>query len=65
MGAASKQDLENNFGTSRDDDVVIKILEQGKAETTDALRSHDFASKNMNKGTFIDNRGSGHSTSGV
>lgn len=29
MGSASKAELENEFGTSKDDDVVTKILEKG------------------------------------
>ncbi|KAI0028363.1 ribosome maturation protein [Vararia minispora EC-137] len=65
LGKASKQELENAFGTSRDDDVVKIILEKGKSETTDAIRSSDWGTKNAGKGSFIDNRGTGRGTTGV
>jgi hypothetical protein len=65
LGKASKQELENAFGTSRDDDVVRIILEKGKGETTDAIRNSNWGSTNAGKGSFIDNRGSGKNMTGV
>ena len=34
MDGASKATLENEFGTSNDDECIIKILEKGTVQTT-------------------------------
>ncbi|VDB91528.1 unnamed protein product [Peniophora sp. CBMAI 1063] len=65
LGTASKQDLENEFGTSRDDECISKILEKGKAEHADAIRNSDWGSTNDSKGSHIDVRGSGRGTTGA
>jgi len=35
MDGASKASLENEFGTHKEDDVIIKILEGGQVQTTE------------------------------
>ncbi|KZV63355.1 DUF1960-domain-containing protein [Peniophora sp. CONT] len=65
LGTASKQELENEFGTSRDDDCIQQILEKGKAEHADSIRGSDWGSTNDSKGSHIDTRGSGRGTSGA
>ncbi|MCJ1445049.1 MAG: hypothetical protein MMC23_005554 [Stictis urceolatum] len=35
LDSASKSTLENEFGTSKDDDVIIKILEKGSIQETE------------------------------
>ena len=39
LDTASKATLENEFGTSVDDEVVAKILEGGSVQTTEVSRS--------------------------
>lgn len=65
LGTASKQELENEFGTSRDDECIEQILEKGKPEHADAIRGNDWGSTNDSKGSHIDTRGSGRGTSGA
>jgi hypothetical protein len=61
----SKQELDNVFGTHVDDEVIRKILERGKEETSDGLTSQKWGSKNDSKGSaFLDNRG-GSRTTGI
>ena len=38
MDTASKQTLEDEFGTSRDDDVVTQILEKGSIVASEVSR---------------------------
>src|ERR1700742_574661 len=40
MNRASKAALENEFGTSKDDDVVKKILEKGEVQEVKVSLSH-------------------------
>ena len=49
----------------REDDVVLLILEKGRTETTDSIRTNTWASKNNSRGTNLDFRGSASTTSGV
>lgn len=54
----SKQELDNEFGTHVDVDVVQQILEKGKEEAGESLASGKWGSKNDSKGSaFLDNRG--------
>ena len=43
MDGASKSTLENEFGTSNDDECIIKILETGQVQTTQ-VRDHHWSS---------------------
>jgi ribosome maturation protein Sdo1 len=38
MDGASKATLENEFGTSNEDECIIKILEKGLVQTSDVRR---------------------------
>jgi hypothetical protein len=61
----SKQELDNEFGTHVDVDVIQHILEKGKEEASEGLTSNKWGSKNDSKGSaFLDNRG-GSRTSGI
>lgn len=46
----SKQELENIFGSSKDDEVVTTVLEKGRLEVSDG-HPLKFASKNDSRGT--------------
>jgi ribosome maturation protein Sdo1 len=35
LDGASKATLENEFGTAKDDDVIIKILEEGEIQAVE------------------------------
>ncbi|QRV87877.1 shwachman-bodian-diamond syndrome protein [Ceratobasidium sp. AG-Ba] len=50
FGKASKQQLENSYGTSKDDEVVKKILETGIAQTSSSFTSK-FGDTNMSRGS--------------
>ncbi|KAI0309759.1 ribosome maturation protein [Amylostereum chailletii] len=65
LGTASKQELENTFGTSRDDEVVKQILEKGRAETTDGIQGSKWGSKNDTMGSAIIDTKGGNRTSGI
>ncbi|KAL0067683.1 ATPase [Marasmius tenuissimus] len=59
LGHASKQQLENTFGTSKDIDVVQQILEKGKSQTG-TINTSNFGTTNAAKGSaVIDSRGKG------
>jgi len=63
----SKQELDNEFGTHVDVEVIQQILEKGKEEASsgESLSSGKWGSKNDSKGSaFLDNRG-GNRTSGI
>jgi len=61
----SKQELDNEFGTHVDVDVVQQILEKGKEEAGESLASGKWGSKNDSKGSaYLDNRG-GNRTTGI
>lgn len=65
LGEASKQQLENTFGTSKDIDVTEKILKGGVAQAGEAMRD-DYLSKNSaHGGHMMDTRGSGARLSGA
>lgn len=50
LGQPSKQQLENDFGTSKDDEVVTKILQNGKDQASDRIGSLDSVNKNISRG---------------
>ncbi|KAI0070503.1 DUF1960-domain-containing protein [Panus rudis PR-1116 ss-1] len=57
LGRPSKQQLENDFGSSRDDEVVAAILEKGKEETSGGIATGTVAT-NLSKGSFaVDTKG--------
>ena len=59
MGRASKQQLENVFGTSKDIDVVSQILEKGKEESGKGIRTGEGLT-NLTKGSLaVDTKGKG------
>jgi Shwachman-Bodian-Diamond syndrome (SBDS) protein len=61
----SKQELDNEFGTHVDVDVIQKILEKGKEEASESITSGKWGSKNDSHGSaFLDNRG-GNRTTGI
>jgi hypothetical protein len=61
----SKQELDNEFGTHADVDVIKQILEKGKEEASESMASGKWASKNDSKGAaYLDSRG-GNRTTGI
>ncbi|KAL7412049.1 ribosome maturation protein [Mrakia frigida] len=50
LGKASKQQLETVFGTSKDVDVVEKIIELGKVQEGKKISASGFASTNDSRG---------------
>ncbi|KAL5527809.1 hypothetical protein ACEPAG_6610 [Sanghuangporus baumii] len=59
LGEASKQQLENTFGTSKDIDVATKLLKEGSAQAGESF-DDDHVVKNLGAGDIrLDNRGSG------
>ncbi|KAA1466640.1 DUF1960-domain-containing protein [Dentipellis sp. KUC8613] len=62
LGRASKQDLDNDFGTHKDDDVVAQILQNGKEESSEGISGSTWNSKNDTLGGhLVDTRGKGRS----
>ncbi|KIY49469.1 DUF1960-domain-containing protein [Fistulina hepatica ATCC 64428] len=60
LGKASKQMMENDFGTSRDDEVVIQILQKGTEKAGEGISSGGTYGKNAARGSaVIDSRGKG------
>lgn len=65
LGEASKQQLENIFGSSKDIVVAEKLLKEGVAQNADRL-DDDHLLKNLSHGDFrMDTRGSGARTTGA
>ncbi|TFK55612.1 DUF1960-domain-containing protein [Heliocybe sulcata] len=59
LGKASKQQLENVFGASKDVDVLPKILKEGKEESGNSINTGNVAT-NLTKGSFaVDSKGKG------
>jgi Shwachman-Bodian-Diamond syndrome (SBDS) protein len=50
---ASKAQLENEFGTNNDDEVIAKILEQGEIQTTEVWWQHQKLSLFMSIGDLL------------
>lgn len=64
MRTPSDQQLENDFGTKKDVDVVQQILEKGALKEADAIRS-GLVGPNINMGSaVVDTKGKGR-TSGI
>ncbi|KAI9000796.1 ribosome maturation protein [Trametes punicea] len=64
LGTPSNQQLENVFGTHKDTDVILQILQKGKEESGKAIRTGEVAT-NQAKGSFaVDTKGK-QSTSGI
>ncbi|KAL5487623.1 hypothetical protein ACEPAI_5731 [Sanghuangporus weigelae] len=64
LGEASKQQLENAFGTSKDIDVATKLLKEGSAQAGESF-GDDRIVRNLAAGDIrLDNRGSGARTTG-
>lgn len=61
LGKASNQQLDNDFGTHKDVDVITAVLQKGKEQSGDAIRSGPNAT-NMSRGSAssIDNKGKGN-----
>ncbi|EJD01598.1 DUF1960-domain-containing protein [Fomitiporia mediterranea MF3/22] len=65
LGEASKQQLENAFGSSKDIDVAEKLLKDGTLQAGDRF-DDDHLVKNLSHGDFrMDTRGSGARMTGV
>ncbi|OSD04615.1 DUF1960-domain-containing protein [Trametes coccinea BRFM310] len=64
LGTPSNQQLDNVFGTHKDTDVVLQILQKGKEESGKGIRTGETAT-NIMKGSFaVDTKGKS-STSGI
>jgi len=50
LGQASKQQLDGDFGTHKDDEVVKIILEKGKSLASDGISSSGIAIANISRG---------------
>lgn len=60
LGQASKQQLENVFGTTRDDDVVRQVLQKGAVQSGEGIKTSNFGSTNVTMGSLaVDSRGKG------
>lgn len=60
LGAPSKQQLENVFGSSKDVDVVKKILESGVSQAGDGIKNTSLGGTNMSIGSMsVDTKGKG------
>ncbi|KAI9068500.1 DUF1960-domain-containing protein, partial [Trametes sanguinea] len=57
LGTPSNQQLDNVFGTHKDTDVVLQILQKGKEESGKGIRTGETAT-NIMKGSFaVDTKG--------
>ncbi|TFY71357.1 hypothetical protein EVG20_g1664 [Dentipellis fragilis] len=62
LGRPSNQDLDTDFGTHKDDDVVTHILQNGKEESSEGISGTTWTSKNDTLGNhLVDTRGKGRS----
>ncbi|KAJ3864952.1 ribosome maturation protein [Lentinula novae-zelandiae] len=59
LGQASKQQLENDFGSSKDVDVVEIILKKGRDQPGDAISSQTFITNAARGSGIIDSKGKG------
>ncbi|KAF8414408.1 DUF1960-domain-containing protein [Boletus edulis BED1] len=59
LGRPSKQQLENTFGTSKDVDVVLAMLEKGKEQSSGGFHSGTFSMNTARGSASLDNRGKG------
>jgi len=49
LGKASKQQLENVFNTSREDDIALFMLKNGVMQHADRIGAHDTAHMNLSR----------------
>ncbi|KAK7695387.1 hypothetical protein QCA50_000023 [Cerrena zonata] len=57
LGKPSNQQLDNDFGSYKDVDVITQILQKGKLETGSGINTSTVGT-NMSKGSFsVDTRG--------
>ena len=57
LGKPSNQQLDNDFGTHKDVDVITQVLQKGKLETGGGINTSNFGT-NVAKGSFtVDTRG--------
>lgn len=60
LGKPSKQQLDNVFETHNDMEVIQQILERGRGQNADGIRSSDMGGTNMTIGSMVvDTRGKG------
>jgi len=64
LGQASKQQLENVFKTSKEDEAVAQVLKLGKAQKADGIQ-HSFGSTNVTKGSYSADTRGGNRTTGI
>ncbi|KAJ7044640.1 ribosome maturation protein [Mycena alexandri] len=57
LGKASNQQLDTVFGTTKDVDVVTKILKEGREQATDGVSGSNYTGSNPSRGG--ESRGSG------
>ena len=61
LGRPSKQQLENNFGTSRDVEVVKILLGKGKEQSGEGFHSGAFSMNATRGSAILDSKGKGMS----
>ncbi|KAG8218528.1 hypothetical protein J3R82DRAFT_4167 [Butyriboletus roseoflavus] len=61
LGRPSKQQLENDFGTSKDVEVVKALLERGKEQSGEGFHSGTFGTNatRFRGSAILDNKGKG------
>ncbi|OCH96017.1 DUF1960-domain-containing protein [Obba rivulosa] len=65
LGRPSKQQLENTFGTSKDVDVVTKILEAGQQQSSHGILTGQIATNIAKGSATIDTKGKALSGTGI
>jgi len=64
LGRASKQQLENTFSTTNEDEAIKFILENGTLQSSDKIGSGGGSHNDTRGGANVDTRGSGGSLRG-
>ena len=60
LGRASKQQLENTFATTVEMEVLQQVLEKGKPEHSEGIRSSNMGATNFTMGSqTVDTKGKG------
>lgn len=58
LGKPSKQQLDTDFGTTKEIDVVLKILGEGKDQASDSFAATNTANTNLSRGrAALDTKG--------
>jgi len=65
LGRASKQTLDTIFGTTKEDEAALIVLQKGTLHGEGSVASKYGDSNSARGGAFIDTRGSGSSLRGV